>query len=248
MDISISLWLSLTSVVSWFVSTLAGGGSSLILMPVIGLLLGAAAVPPVVTVGGIFGNVERMVAYRQHICWLLVVWELPGTLAGALLGAFALTQIETQWLSVAIALFLLGAAVSYGLKGERAAFTVRPWYFLPGGLIYSLFSGILGSMGPVLAPFYLNYGLTKEELLATQATNRAAVHVIKVVAYTYFGILTLQTAGLGILVGVAAFPGNWLGQQALKRISEHQFRQLVMGFVGVSGLLLLWGQRQVLGF
>ncbi|MGB3612732.1 MAG: hypothetical protein WBA10_02985, partial [Elainellaceae cyanobacterium] len=102
-------------------------------------------------------------------------------------------------------------------------------------------------MGPILAPFYLNYGLTKEELLATQATNRAAVHLIKVLAYSYLGILTLPTLGLGVLVGVSAFPGNLLGQQMLERISDLQFRRLVIGFVGISGVLLLWDQRQMFG-
>ncbi len=247
MDVSLYLWLSLASTVSWFISTLAGGGSSLILIPVVGMLLGTAAVPPVITVGGVFGNIGRIVAYRSHICWRLVAWELPGAVVGAYCGAFALTRIEIPWLSAAIALFLLGSAVSYGIKGEAASFTVRPWYFLPGGLIYALFSGLIGSMGPLLAPFYLNYGLTKEGLLATQATNRTAVHLIKVVVYSYFGILTVQTAGLGVLMGVAAFPGNWLGQKALKRISEQQFRRLVIGFVTVSGGLLLWDQRQAFG-
>lgn len=62
MDVSVYLWLGLTSTVGWFFSTLAGGGSSLILIPVVGHLLGAAVVPPVITVGGIFGNIERVVA------------------------------------------------------------------------------------------------------------------------------------------------------------------------------------------
>ncbi|MGB3612977.1 MAG: sulfite exporter TauE/SafE family protein, partial [Elainellaceae cyanobacterium] len=219
MDISTYLWLSLTSMVSWFFSTLAGGGSSLILIPVLGLLLGAAAVPPVITVGGVLGSVERIVAYRQYICWRLVAWEMPGSIAGACCGAFALSQIKTPWLSVAIALFLIGSAVGYLFRGEAASFTVQPWYFLPAGFAYALLSGLIGSMGPILAPFYLNYGLTKEELLATQATNRAAVHLIKMLAYTYLGILTLPTLGLGVLVGVSAFPGNLLGQKMLERIS-----------------------------
>lgn len=247
MEISTYLGLSLTSFVSWFVGTLVGGGSSLILIPVVGLLLGAALVPPVITVGGLFGNLERIVVYRRKICWRLVAWELPGALVGACCGAFALSQLHASWFTVAIALFLLGSVLSYLIQGESVAFTVRPWYFLFGGFIYALLSGLIGSMAPILAPFYLNYGLEKEELLATQATNRMAIHLIKIVAYSYFGILTLPALGLGVLVGVSALPGNLLGQQVLQRISNLQFRRLVIGFVGISGVLLFWQQRRLFG-
>ena len=46
-------------------------------------------------------------------------------------------------------------------------------------------------MGPLLAPFYLSYGLEKEELLGTQAVNRMVVHIFKVITYAVFGNLTL---------------------------------------------------------
>ncbi|WP_246275497.1 TSUP family transporter [Brasilonema bromeliae] len=108
-------------------------------------------------------------------------------------------------------------------------------------------SGILGSIGPVLTPFYLNYGLSKEELLATAAAARAAIHLVKVAAYAVFGVLTFKSLCYGVLIGVAAFPGNWLGQLALERTSEHRFRQIVTGFVVMSAVLMLWQQREFLG-
>ena len=255
MEINLSVYvcLTLTSIGSWFFSTVAGGGSSLILMPVIGSFLGAQAIPPVTTVGGIFGNCERVFVFRDHIRWDLIAWEFPGSISGACLGAFTLTMIHTEWLSLAIGIFLLASAANYVRKNyffpqQESSFQVRPWYFLPGGFIYALLSGILGSMGPILAPFYLNYGLTKEELLATQAANRAVIHMIKVFAYAYFGILTLHDLSFGLLVGLAAFPGNWLGHRVLAKISEQRFKQLVISFVAFSGLLMLWEQHELLGF
>ena len=51
-----NLWLALASMFGWFVSNIAGGGSSFILMPIVGLFLGTIAIPPVITTGGILGN------------------------------------------------------------------------------------------------------------------------------------------------------------------------------------------------
>ena len=42
------IWLSIASAVGWFISSLAGGGSSLILIPMISLFLGTAALAPVI--------------------------------------------------------------------------------------------------------------------------------------------------------------------------------------------------------
>ena len=118
--------------------------------------------------------------------------------------------------------------------------SVFAWYFLPAGFVYSLLSGILGSMGPMLTPFYIGFGLQKEELLATQATARLVVHTIKIISYGIFGVLVSQHLLYGLITGLAAIPGNYLGHMALQRISERRFRQLVMGFVMFSGLLMLW--------
>jgi len=245
-------WLILASIVGWFVSTIAGGGSSLILMPIIGWCLGAAAIPVVTTVGAVFGNTERAIAYRENIHWEVIVWELSGAIPGAILGAFTLTQINTGWLSLLIGFFLLISAINYFLKkrkkGEKSAFDVAAWYFLPAGFIYAFMSGLIGSTVPILVPLYLNYGLQKEELLGTQAVARVSIHCIKIAAYALFGVLTWPYVIYGVAIGIAAFPGNWLGHIVLGKISEQRFGQLAISFVMLSGLLMLWQQRQLFLF
>lgn len=244
-DILPIFYLSLASVFSWFLSTLTSGGSSMILMPLIGFLLGVDAIPPVITVGAIFGNVERAIAYRSMICWEVIAWEMVGAMLGSCLGAFTLSQIRTDFLSILVALFLIISAISLLKKREGSSFPVQVWYFLPAGLIYSWLSGITGSIGPILTPFYLNYGLSKEELLATQATARAGIHIMKSLSYIFFGILTFPNMWYGILIGIAAFPGNWLGQQVLNKISQERFKQIVVAFVLFSTMLILWQQFYV---
>ena len=159
-----------------------------------------------------------------------------------------LTQIPVKWVSFLVGLFLLISGINLIIRNQEKSFTVRAWYFLPAGFIYSFLSGIIGSMGPLLAPFYLNYGLEKEELLGTQAVNRMVVHIFKAITYAVFGNLTLSYLGYGILIGVAAYPGNRLGHLVLEKISPQLFRQLVTAFVIFSGLFLLWEQRSLLIF
>lgn len=239
------LILALASCTGCFLSTLAGGGSPLILIPVLGIFLDSSLVPPVLTVGMFIGNSQRTYLYWNNIDWTLTKWYLPGAIVGSVIGAFIFTKIQFEWLSLVFGILLILSTLSYIGKGTKPSFEVQAWHFLPAGMIYAFLSGLVGSMGPILNPFYLNYGLDKEDLLATKAFHMIIVHFVKIIAYIAFGVMTRPTWGYGILLGLAALPGNWFGQKILNQMSTQQFRQMVMSFVGVSGMILVWEQRHI---
>jgi hypothetical protein len=231
-------WLTLGSLSSWFLSTLAGGGTPLILIPLVGLFLGPTAVAPVVTLGMLLGHPQRIWLYWRNINWSLTKWYAPGAILGAILGAFIFTKIKLEWLTIVIAILLILSTLSYG-KTDQKSFNVKGWYFLPAGFIYAFLSGIVGSTGPLLNPLYLNYELKKEEMIGTKSTHLVIVHIVKIITYSVCGILNLSYLKYGLILGIAALPGNYLGQIALKYISEKVFRRLVIGFVTFSGILIL---------
>lgn len=242
------LSLIFASSFGWFISSILGGGSSFVLIPIIGLFLGATAIPPVITIGGILGNTERAIVYRQKLDWTVLKWDIPGAIFGAICGSIALSKIHLEGFKFLIGLFLLLSALNYFFKPVKVSFKVKAWHFLPASVVYGFLSGLLGSMGPLLVPFYLNYGLNKEQLLGTQATTRIIIHLVKIVAYAYLGLLSLPYIGYGLLVGLASFPGNWIGHIVLEKLSEKHFQQLIISFVMFSGIFILWEQREIFLF
>ena len=235
--------LVLASFIAWFISSLAGGGSPFIIIPMVNFLLEAQAVPPVVTTGMLLGNLQRVFLYWQDIDWELTWWYLPGAISGAVLGSFVFTRTELPWLQVLLGLFLVTSVFSFGFGKKEQSFKVQGWFFLPAGFVYAFLSGLIGSIGPVLNPFYLNYGLVKEKMIATKSAHVLVVHAAKMVTYAALGALTLPYLGYGLIIGIAAAPANWLGQIALQKISEQQFRQIVIALVTISGVFILWDQR-----
>jgi uncharacterized membrane protein YfcA len=240
--------LMLASFVAWFISSLAGGGSPFIIIPMVNFLFESQAVPPIVTMGMLLGNLERAFLFSQDIDWRLTWWYLPGAVPGAVLGAFIFTQTPLQWLQVLLGLFLVSSLFSFGFGKKEQSFQVDGWFFLPAGFMYAFLSGVIGSIGPVLNPFYLNYGLVKEKMIATKSAHVLVVHIAKIVTYATLGALTLPYLGYGLVIGIAAAPANWLGQLALQKISDEQFRQIVIALVTISGLLILWDQRDFFAF
>ena len=235
--------LVLASFIAWFISSLAGGGSPFIIVPMVNFLMDSQAVPPVVTTGMLLGNLQRTFMFWQEIDWELTWWYLPGAISGAILGAFVYTQTQLQWLQILLGLFLVSSVFSFGMGKKEKSFQVPGWFFLPTGFIYAFLSGLIGSLGPVLNPFYLNYGLVKERMIATKSAHVVVVHVAKILTYATLGVLTKSYLWYGLIIGITAIPANWLGQKVLKNISDEQFRQFVIALVTISGLLILWQQR-----
>lgn len=242
------VWLTLASFLSWFTSTLAAAGSPLLLIPLVNLLLGSSAVAPVITIGMLLGNSQRIFLFWSDINWKITLWYLPGAILGAILGAYLFTQMNIEWLQLVIGLFLILSVVGFGLKKPESNFRIATWYFLPAGFLYSFISGLIGSSGPLLNPLYLKYGLVKEEMIATKAANVVVIHLVKIVIYLAFGAMTPQYLGYGLAIGLAAAPGNLLGRYVLSTMSNQHFRQIALATMAITGILMLWQQRELLQF
>ncbi|NEP16810.1 MAG: sulfite exporter TauE/SafE family protein [Leptolyngbya sp. SIO4C1] len=241
--------LSAASFISWFISMIAGGGSPLLLVPTVNVLLGSQSVAPVLTIGLLAGNLQRCWLLRAHIDWRIAAWQLPGVFVGAGLGAIAFTQIRVEGLQLVIALLLLWMLLHSWLSQHvrLPCWQIRAWQFLPLSFLNAVGSGLVGTTGPILNPAYLSYGLTKEAMIATKSATLVLGHCVKLVVYGSFGVLSPDILGYGALIGLMALPANWLGNQVLQMMSAQQFKRTVFLLIGVSGLLTLWQERGLLG-
>jgi len=71
---------------------------------------------------------------------------------------------------------------------------------------------------------------------------------VKIITYGLLGLFNWHYISYGILIGLAAFPGNLLGHIFLAKLSEKGFQKLVISFVMFSGIFILWEQRELLSF
>jgi len=266
-DLMPIVYLSVVSFFAWIVSTLAGGGSPFVLIPLVNLLMGAASVPPVITIGMFLGNAHRVLLFWREINWELTMWYAPGAIIGSFLGAYTFTQIHLDWLQLIIGVFLIVSAVLFAIEKNpviaeaktdllteppkdslsinESGHKLKAWYIMPAGFLKAFVSGLVGTTGPVLNPFYLRYGLVKEQLLATKATHVVIIHLVKIITYGAFAALSREEVIAGLAIGIAAIPANLVGKAILSRMSPDQFRQIVLAFMSVGGIWMLWGQKDL---
>lgn len=241
------LLLAVLAFAAWLVSTVAGGAGGLLLVPAVRYLLGPRAVAPVLNLGELIAGPTRVWLFWRDIRWDIVRWYLPGGIVGAMMGGWVFANTESEWLAVIVALFLISSIAQFWFGESERSFPMILKAFLPLGFLVALLSGVIGTLGPVLNPFYLNFGVQKEPMIATKSFNSFVTHFVQVGSYTAFGAMTWQLVGYGIVVGVAASLASWIGKRLLHRMSATAFRRAVVVIMAATGCLMLWQERELFG-
>jgi len=235
----IYLALVLCGAVAWFISTIAAGGAATILIPVIGFLLGAQYVAPIISLASLCSNPARVWFFRDHINWKVLALLMPGSLIGAFLGAWSFSFLDPKWIQILIAIFLISYVFQYKFGISTLKCAVKIHWFFPLGVLISFLSGLIGATGPILNPFMLNYGLEKEQLAGTKSVNSLAMQITKLTTYTFLGVFTLEIATYGILLGFGAVIGVIIAGKHLFNINHKRFRSYTLMMMFVAGVLML---------
>ena len=232
--------LFVAALVAFGISAIAGGGASLLLVPLLGRVLHVASIPAALSIGTGASSVSRIAAFRSDIHWGITAWFVPAALPMALLGAFLLRFINPAYMQVLMALFLL-SNVPQLLKPQAAPAGSKPsrWGIVFVGAAAGFLSGLTGAVGVVFNRFYLSHGLSKQQIVATRATNDVLVHVAKLIVYTSLGLVDGDALRAGAIVGAAATLSSLLLKPLLARLPHRAFVRVGYAAMIASGVLLL---------
>lgn len=220
-------------------STVAGGGGALMLVPLVNFFVAREATAPLVHLGNFIGRPTRILLFWKYIRWDIVKAYLPLACLGAFLGAWLFASLRLEWLQIVIGIFLVSTIWQYRWGKKKASFPMKRSYFAPLGFGVCFLSSLIGATGAVLNPFYLNYGVEKEELIATKAANSFFVAFVQLGTYAKFGSLHGELWLYGVAIGVGAGFGNFLGKRLLKKMTNQSFRKAVIAMMVISGLIMI---------
>jgi uncharacterized membrane protein YfcA len=239
----IDIGLFLAGFISWTISTLSAGGGSILMVASLSNMLGGHAIAPVITVASLIASPTRILLFWDRIAWRVVRWYLPGAVTGAILGGWIFSRISGNFVQLCVALFLISTVWQYRLGNRARSFRMRLPWFLPVSFISGMTSAIVGASGLLANPFYLNYGMVKERMVATRAVNSLMIQLAKIGAYTTFGALNWDLAWHGLSAGAGAAFAIWITRPWLHHLDSKRFRQLAVLVMLISGVLVLWQQR-----
>jgi len=220
------------------VSAMTGLAGGTLLLAVIAALIPTEFVIPLHAAVAVMSNGARVTVFFRHVRWKIVGFFVLGTLPGALIGISVFQMLNEHLIKMGMGIFILIMA-ALPLNGGEKEIGYRT--FIPVGFFAGLLGIFFGSIGPLIARFFLRRDISKEELVGTKAACQAVGHLLKI---PLFGIViganvlvykqTLLYLGIMVLIGVAA------GRLLLKRISEKNFRILYRTLLSAIALRIIF--------
>lgn len=231
----------LVSAAALFASTLAavtGFGGAAVLLPVLVVAFGTRDAVPILTVAQLVGNLSRVGFNRRELDYRVVGWFSLGAVPFGMLGGLLFAAAPLGALTRLLGAFLLLTVAWRRLRpksGTRPA--LRSFALIGAGA--SFLSALLGSVGPLMAPFFLAYGLVKGAYIGTEALSTVVMHVTKLVAYRGAAVLPGTSIAVGLALGPLMVAGSWLGKRLVDRLPERVFVTLIELTLVAAGLLFL---------
>lgn len=223
------------------ISAVCGGGAGLMLIPVLGQLLAVSQVPAALSIGTFSSSASRLLVFRKNIRWNIVAYFVPAALPAVWFGASLLKYVNPAYLEIAMGIFLVGNLAFLFRKQEVSAYREKPAVIKLTAVGFSagFLSGLTGAVGLLFNRFYLHYGLTKEEIVATRAANEIVLHLFKIILYSLFGLMTVKVILVGLAVALSAVLSSISMKWILPRLSELSFRNIGYGAMVLSGVIML---------
>lgn len=235
--------LCVVALLTAMLSAVVGMAGGITLLSVMLLFLEPLTAIPIHGVVQLVSNGSRSIIQRKHvdrgILWRYAVLLLPMGFAGlglamslspsaarALIGAFVLIATwRPGWLLI-------------GTHPERADNQSR---FFVLGAAAGFLNVTVGAIGPLIAPFFLGLGLTRQALIGTKAACQTIGHLTKIAIFGVAGFAFADFAVPLALLSVAVVAGTWIGSRLLEFVSEAWFTRLYKTVLTLIAIrLVLW--------
>lgn len=236
--------LSMIGAVTFVTAVLSGvlgmaGGIALL-----GVLL--VYLPPLVAIPlhgviQLVSNGSRVVVQRRHARFDWIAWYTLPLIPAGLVGLQIARQLPETLVEGAIGAVVL-AATWLPKRGSPAAPSARRprARFFALGTTTGFLNMLLGAIGPIIDPFFLGLGLSRQALVGTKAACQAIGHAVKIGLFGAAGFAFAEHVPLLALGSLCAIAGTWVGSRLLDRISEESFLWLYRSVLTALALRLVW--------
>jgi len=230
----------LAAYIAAIIGTIAGFGSSTVLIPVAMFFMDLKTAVFFVACFHLFNNLFKIRLFFKKIDFKLF-WSfgIPSIIF-AFLGARFITICPVELLARILAVFLILFSCATFFKPN---ITIKQNSFnaLLGGGLSGFLAGLIGMGGAVRSMFLIAFNLPKEIYVATGALIAFVIDLTRIPTYLWTGVVSDHAyyALLPILVMIA-YLGVRTGKSLLGKIDQEIFRKIVLGALLFVGIRLLF--------
>ena len=226
--------------VAGFVQGLSGFAFGLVAMSLWAWVVSPQLAGPMVVFGSLIGQLLSIHSVRADIDLRRVLPFILGGVVGVPLGAAALPHLDATLYKAGVGMLLAVYCPAVMLTrelprirgGGRVADGVA-------GLVGGIMGGIGGLTGPAPTLWCTLRHWSRDAQRAVIQSFNLAMHTLTLTVYIVDGAVTAETGRMFAIVAPAMVVPCLIGARLYSRVSEVQFRRMVLGFLFLSGLGLL---------
>ena len=227
--------LIIAAFITSIISAIIGMGGGVTLLGIMAIVIPEGYM--VVALHGIIqlvSNITRTTIYREHVYQPILkkffIGIVPGLLCAVLIiiglinyfNLNSASELKIDFLKPLIGIYIIWFLY---LKKERRIQSDK--IFLLIGSLSGLVTVFIGAAGPLIAPFFIDRDLTKENIVATKAACQAIGHLGKMPIFIYFfGVNYLHHWSVLLPLVLAVYFGTKIGKKSLGLLSEQFFKKL----------------------
>jgi hypothetical protein len=252
-DYSTLFWVSAIAAVVFLGISKAGfgGGAGFLATPLMSVFIPVADAAALLLVLLIIIDWVMLPHYRHHFHKPSLIVLLVGAIVGIIIGAFLFTafsenervlRIFIGAIALAyVAYYSLGLAERFNLGDSR--------YFTPIGIIAGIAAGFTSTLahagGPPATIFLLPQKHKKEVFVGTMAILFTIVNLVKLIPYSFLGLLKVGNIATILLLSPFCFIGARLGIYLNSRFNPIWFTRIIYVLLFLTGLQLVFGLNPV---
>lgn len=220
-------WFIVFTNLAEILGTVGGFGSSVYFVPMASYFMDFQSVLGITALYHLSSNLSKIGFFRKGIDWSLILYlGIPAVLL-VVLGAWLSQFVAPEWLSLGLGVFLLIFSIWLLVNSQM---TMRPnkRNALAGGAVSGFAAGLLGTGGAIRGAVMAAFNLKKEQFIATSAIIDMGIDLSRTVVYAGNGFIHRHDLYLVPILIVISIVGTYIGKRLLIRISQDQFRKLVL--------------------
>ncbi len=244
LDAGVVVVLFLSAFATAVLSAIVGMAGGMTLLVILLVFVPPLVAIPLLAVVQLVSNGSRTWVQRRHVRWdywwryalpllplgwlsLMIAERIPPDIARGLIGVFVIVATwRPHWL-------FLGSHPDE-IRTDRRFFVL--------GSVIGVVNVTVGATGPLIAPFFLNLGLSRFAIIGTKAACQMVSHVAKILVFGAVGFAYDGWVGLLLLMSVAAVAGTAVGSRLLARVDEARFVLLYKAILTLIAIFLVLRQ------
>ena len=227
--------LIISAFITSSISAVIGMGGGIILLGIMAIMIPKGYM--VIALHGIIqlvSNTTRTYVFKNYLKKYILKDFMIGALVGLICSAIIVlilinffnvnsaSQIKIDFLKPVIGLFILWYLFLKPLKKKD-----KKSSFIKVGFISGICSIFIGATGPLIAPFFLNEKLIKENIIANKAACQMISHIGKIPIFIIlFEVNYFSEYKLLLPLIAAVYIGTYFGKKILSHIPERIFTLL----------------------